>query len=450
MVHHRRPSGRRPVRAAENFLLVLLVSLVAILPGTAVQPPAEALPAPGESAPTAPAAAAHAPLVLDLPSALSLALGHQPRIAAARASLAASQDGQRALCSLHVPDAIAHQLPIRRQQAALGVTASVAGVAGAEYEAVYAVTRTYYTVLYAREQEKLARGVVERLSAIHDSAKRMLDAGARNVTSSDVGKSLVYLRLAEAKRVQASEGVQRALAALKEAIGLEPGVCIDVPEAPLPVPEVKPCRGDVIALALARRSELIQANIFVEVVGLEADAQATSHHLRMETFASGSDLHAHTVPPGIHNTEYRPGGIPPEMPYSLAGSRCERVQHTRDLQGRAVAVVEATRNLIVLEADNAFLQWEQASQQVPLAREAADAAEKVANDLNKDFTAGLNVKVEDVTNARVLAAQARSQYNDYLYRMILELADLERITAGGFCAGLAGAAGPPPPPAKGK
>ena len=38
--------------------------------------------------------------------------------------------------------------------------------------------------------------------------------------------------------------------------------------------------------------------------------------------------------------------------------------------------------------------------------------------------------------ARVLAAQSRAQYNEYLYHKILALADLERITAGGFCARL--------------
>src|SRR5439155_1562384 len=38
--------------------------------------------------------------------------------------------------------------------------------------------------------------------------------------------------------------------------------------------------------------------------------------------------------------------------------------------------------------------------------------------------------------------------NEYLYREILALADLERVTAGGFCAGLAvpAAAGTPPTP----
>ena len=74
--------------------------------------------------------------------------------------------------------------------------------------------------------------------------------------------------------------------------------------------------------------------------------------------------------------------------------------------------------------------------QIPQAREAAEAGDKLADDVNRDFTAGLRVKVEDVVNGRVLASQARSQYNEFLYRQILALADLERITGGAFSAHL--------------
>jgi hypothetical protein len=61
----------------------------------------------------------------------------------------------------------------------------------------------------------------------------------------------------------------------------------------------------------------------------------------------------------------------------------------------------------------------------------------LARDLNKDFTAGLKVKVEDVINAWVLASQARAQYNEALYKEIIGMAELERVTAGGFNARLA-------------
>jgi TP901-1 family phage major tail protein len=156
----------------------------------------------------------------------------------------------------------------------------------------------------------------------------------------------------------------------------------------------------------------------------------------VQTFAAGSDLHARPVPPEVRNTEYRPGAVPPEMPGLLVGSRAERVRHAETLSGRAGAVVEVTRGLIALEAADAFLRWEEAAQQARQARKAAEAGDKLADELSKDFAAGLKVKVEEVVTARVLASEARAQYNEALYRQVVALADLERVTAGGVHAGL--------------
>jgi outer membrane protein TolC len=406
-------------------LLAVLFVLLAHRTGRAADPLDHILPTPPAAPPQV--------TKLTLPECVHLALERQPRLAASRASLAAAEDGKGALDALRLLATLDAEIPIRRKQAGLGVSAAVAGLDRAERDVVYAVTRTYFTVLYAREQERVAQSVVGRLSAIHDAARRQLEGGARDVTSVDVNRSAVYLRLAETKRTQATQGVKRALVALREAIGLDADVRLDVPVAHFPVSEVRPDRDEVVRSALARRGDMIQASIFAQVVCLEVDAQATSFQKRMETFAAGSDIHARSIPQEEHNSEYRPGAVPPEMPTLLAGSRVERMKRAQTLATRAAAVVDVTRNLITLEAEDAFLRWEEATQEARQAREAAETGDKLADDLNKDFTAGSKVKVEDVINFRVLAAQARSQYNEYLYRQILALADLERITAGGFC-----------------
>lgn len=385
--------------------------------------------------------------ILSLSECLQIALQRQPRIAAQRASLAAAADGKRALDALRAAEIVDHEIPIRRRQAALGITAAIAAVDQAERETIYAVTRTYYTALYAREQQRVTNRVVESLSAVHESAQQMLKTGARDVTATDVNRTLVYLRQAQAKQAQAAQGEKRALAALKEAMGLGPHESLAVPADRLPEPDVRPSREEVVALALARRGELVQASIFAQVACLEVEAQGTSIHRRMDTFAAGSDIHSRQVPQGSHNNDYRPGATPPEMPTLLVGSKAERMQHARDLHARALAVVEVTHNLIALEAEDAYLRWEETSLEVPRAREAAEAGDKLADDLNKDFTSGLRVKVEEVVSARVLAAQSRAQFNEYLYNQILALAELERVTAGGFHAGLVDSSGSPSRPA---
>lgn len=386
-----------------------------------------------------PAAAAQAApaMTLGLSECLELAFQRQPRIAVQRASLAAAEDGVRSLDDLKVPVLLAPDLPVRRRQACLGVTAAAAGLDQVERETTYAVTRTYVTVLYAREQEQVARSIVDRLTTTRNAAKQQLDAGARDVSASDVNRASVYLRLAQAKVTQASQGVKRALAALKEAIGLGQDDMLEVPADRLTEPKARPNREEIMAATLARRGEIIRASIFEQVACLEVEAQSSNHHKRVETFAAGSDIHSVLVPEGTHNTDYRPGGVPPEMPTLLVGERPDRIKHAEDLHTRAVSVLDTTRGLIALEAQDAFLRWQEAAREARETRDAADAADKLAEDVNKDFTSGLKVKVEDVVNARVLAATARSQYNEYLYREILALVDLERISAGAFSAGLA-------------
>jgi outer membrane protein TolC len=439
MMHHWRFQGGFPVRVvarlASAFLLYLAASLTTAQPTAGAEMPV--------SSRTGPTPAFLVPSqTLDLATCIHLALERQPRIAAQQATLTASQDGREALEKLHFPAGLDPEIPVRRRQAALGVTAAAAGLEQDQRDAAYAVARTYFTVLYAREQERIARGVVDRNGATRDAAQRGLDAGAADLTSADVNRATVYQRLAETRRIQATSGVKRALAALKEAIGLEPECLLDVPPGRLPEPDVRPNRDEVVVSALARRGEMIQAGIFAQVVCLEIEAQGTSVLQRMQTFAAGTDIHARPVPQGVRSSEYRPGAVAPEMPGLLAGNRSERVQHTRALYARAGAMVATTRNLIALEADDAFLRWEEASQQADAARGAADSGDKLANEQNRDFIAGLKVKVDEVVNAQVVAAMARSQYNEFLYQQVLALADLERVTAGGFCAGLVEPTGP--------
>lgn len=288
--------------------------------------------------PSGPSSAVSAP-PLNLEGCIALALQKQPSVAVGHASLAAATDAQRALDCLRFPANLVHELPIRRHQAELGVTAATAGLTQDEQDVFYAVTRTYFTVVYAREQERLARSLVERLQTTHDLAARMLKEGARDVADSDVDRSSIYLDLAETRRMQATAGVPRALAALREAVGT--GACVEftITDDHLPKPDARPCREQILSLALERRGDLILANTFAEIAALEVEAQKSSTHQRMETFAIGGDIHARAVPAGEHNHDYRPGALPPEMPAVLVGCKAERVARACSLSQRAAAAV---------------------------------------------------------------------------------------------------------------
>jgi outer membrane protein TolC len=374
---------------------------------------------------------------LTLAECLQIALTHQPALAAAEASVAAAQAQRQALDDLHVPPILAagRELPIRRHQADLGVTIAQAGLDVTRRETVYAVTRTYYSAVFARQQKKVADNVVSQFTDALDNGRRLLNAGARQVTKNDVEKTEAYLRLAEARRYEATRGAAVALAALREAMGVGPDYPLDVAATELPAPEFQVSRAEVLAQALARRGELVQATNAAEAIALEADAQETSCLPTHTTFAAYVDIHVRPIPQGASNHEYRPGAVGLEMPTMLVGKRSDRVERAHALSARAAAVVDKTRNLIALEVEDAFLKWQEAVQQAAKNRRAAELGEKLAVANLNDLKADQNVVFRDVLEAVLLGAQARLSYNEAVFHYVNALAALERATGGGFCAG---------------
>lgn len=432
---------RRPHRPRCSWLPTRLMVSFFVCLGVAV-PPALAQqlgepigPPPAASATGGPAPAATAPLTLD--ECVRIGMEGQPALAAARASLAAADAQKRALDKLCLASLVSRELPIRKEQASLGVTIAAAGLQQAEWETLYAITRNYFSAVYARKQEQVANDVIDKLKVTRDRVAKLLkDKEVVQVTQNDLDKlnlniDLYRLRLAEAQR-----GAELALAALREAMGM-PHDC----PLPLALTELPPAvegleLRPLIDLALARRGELAQARTAARVTELEVEAQGTSLPLTMtmRTFAMVSDIHSRPIPQGVSNREYRPGAIGLDMPPMLAGRRHDRQQRARELSARAGSVVDKTTNLIVLETEAAYLKWKEAADRVRILAPMVTTADQLAERVHKQDQAGKGPGEESL-RARTLLEQVRSQYNEALYLHTLALAALERVTAGGLQPG---------------
>jgi outer membrane protein TolC len=381
---------------------------------------------------------------LHLSECLAIAHDQQPALIAHRASLAAAQAQSEGLEKLPVPTFLRRDLPIRRKQACLGITIAEAGLEQAEWDNVYAVTRTYFGVIYAREQKQVAENVAASLRFYQERVSDVVKKGeSREWTTSTVDKISVYLGLAETRAAEAARGIDRATSALREAMGLPPEAPVQIADSKLPTPQAQATREEIVSLALARRGELVQAATAKRVVHLEVRAQDTSCRPRMESFAAVVDVHARPVPQGFNNGEYRPGATSLEMPVEFAGPRAYRVDRARDLDIRAGAVVDKTRNLIALDAEDAFFKWEEAVRKVRQTRDASRAGSRLSRTTREDFTGGQKVRIEDILTNEVLAGQAQAAFNEAIYQQLISLAGLQRVTAGGFDPGLAAAPGAP-------
>ncbi|MBY0522862.1 MAG: TolC family protein [Gemmataceae bacterium] len=368
-----------------------------------------------------------------LEEAIRWALEQQPNIAAARASLAAAQSGQMALENLRAIPLLpgSHELPIRRKQAGLGVCAAEAALKLAEQETVYAVTRTYYSVLFAQAQENVAREAIELLQKTRAKVEEALKGKNPNIKKSDLKRLDVYIAMGQTRQEEAAQGTQRALAALREAIGIGPECCLAITDSQFPPVRDGLCKGDLIQLALAHRPDLRRAQLFAEIVYLEADAQGKACGPAVRTFAAGADIHAKPAPQGIANGEYRPGALNPEMPTLLVGKKCDRVQRATEFGVHATSLVEKTRGLVVLEVEDAFFRWSETSSNVRRLAGVSAQADEVAKEAQDALTDVGNA--EDAVRTQVLAAQVKAQYNEAVFHHALVLATIERATGAAFC-----------------
>ena len=424
----------RSCRFPQRILRLALASLVPLLVCLVPRGRADTLPEPAHTE------AANPPLTMQ--TCRQIALTNQPTIAATRTALKAALDRVDALQNLRVPKCLARDLPIRRKQAALGVTIAQASIVQAEAETLHGISVGYLGALYATQQLRLTddpnEGIRRRLKDLQTLVNELVSRKQRRDVTlpehSDLVKS--FLHTLDGRVQEAQQGKLRALAALREAMGVGPDFVIALPDRNLPCPRVKPQLNELIALALARRGEMIQSVAFAEVVCLEIEAQATSCRPNMRTFASGSDIHAKPVPSGdLGGVNFRPSIVGPDMPPSLTGSREARVQQAHDYYERAQALTAKTRNLIVLEVEDLYRRWadktEKAAHLEKAYREARTFSEKIKVSFNKEER-GSYPNVDEVLNAGLITTRLQLEWKEAHYQALLALAALERATAGGF------------------
>ena len=105
-------------------------------------------------------------------------------------------------------------------------------------------------------------------------------------------------------------------------------------------------------------------------------------------------------------------------------------------------MAEKTRNLVALEAEDATLRWVQYDTEAKKLGEAANGFDDYGRDVSSKFALDKPgyPTVDDVLAAQQKATQVRIEAVEARFRRLAVLANLERLTAGAFCADLEPAA----------
>ncbi len=379
---------------------------------------------------------------LELRDCLEIGQANQPAIKAAKASLASGERGYLALQNFsRTVELLSADLPCRRLQAQKGIVASCAEVLKAQQENTYDVTRLYFTYVYATQQEQTAGDIVEQMETFYRVAEDILKAGIVDPKVKINNFTLYALddAIGEIRRLREKAGMGRkqSLAALKEAMGVDQTFEFVPGLKELPIMAGTVNLETVIALAMERRPELVQAAVVLDVTRIEVSAQGRLNHRKtVQTFASGSDLHSRLLQPPLRNGEYRPGPVPPEMPTILAGSREDRVARALELVTRQEAVYEKVVGLLKLEATNAFLTWESTADRVKDAKIRYERGLKVLEESRA--AAAARPDPELLVKNEALAGKAQAEFVEAVQRHLEALINLERVTGGGVKADFPG------------
>lgn len=375
---------------------------------------------------------------LSLGECIAIAVERQPALKAAQASRDSNAIGRQALYNIGpVGSLLSRDLPVRKAQADRGVTAADADVQKTYNEVVHDVTRLYYSVVYAKLQDAHAKDVVAQLEAFADISKKLLDSPTPGeMTQAKYDTMIIAVAKVRKLRGKAETGVKRAEAALREAMGVSddsPEILVKDRKLPEMDQKVGLKKEQVVEMALSRRPEMVLAQAGADAFRLEVCAQDRVRFRRkVPTFAAGSDIHARMFPSGSRDPDrdYRPEPVLPEMPSLVVGRRSERVARVQALSRRADSVQEKARNLIVLEAETTYFDFEDAAKSVGIAKESLAASRDLMDRVREGFDNPKAPK-DQLVLSYGQAAEAQAEYNLALFQYVLDMAAMERVTAGG-------------------
>ena len=377
---------------------------------------------------------------LSLGECVTIALQRQPALRAVLESTAAVEAGYKALINTGTAATlVSPDLDVRKQQAMRGRMATSAEYQKLHNEVVQDVTRLYYTAVYAQQQHELATRFVARLDTLIQITDEYLKtAPAAELKESGLNTLKLQLMkkgLGDARRLQAEArfGREKALAGLREVMAVDARTFpFQIKDKALPVMSRNALTRDRVAeLALDRRPELVLAAAGVDAFRLEVYAQGKIPFKRVApTLALGTDIHAKEIPAPNRGTDYRPGGILPEMPPQLVGSKYDRVCRAMAFARRAEALYDKARNLILLEAETAYIDFALASEQLAIATEQFELSKQMQKQARD--AAEVTKAKDQLVLVEMQAAQAQSGYFEAVHKYLLALAALERVTAGGI------------------
>ena len=400
---------------------------------------------------------------LDLNSCIYLALGNNPRISSAFNDVLASdarikqvwanyfptiswQTGYTRLRQLQLSDALGRnlefnyyllgQISLQQMLYDFGVTQNQATIRRLDYEnfkkefeatvndVIFQTKSSYFTVLYAYENKKVAQYSVDKFSRFYKQAKAYYRTGRSPKV--DVTIAETNLSNAKLKLIQAENSVNIAIANLNYSMGL-PYLKNYVISERLEYKPLDLSFEDMIKYAKDSRPELKQAEIKVEqmnqTVKLAKKSYFPTISLEGQYQRGGRTWNS--------NYGFNIGGYLTFPAVNMMLVRNE-IREAKYLYDKELANAKNTQNNIYLELQKAYLKLIEKKNQLPVAQLQEKQASENFNLSFRMYGVGVGSPSE-VKDAEITYENAQLTYYSSVYEYNMAKAELEKAIGRNLC-----------------
>lgn len=400
---------------------------------------------------------------LDLNTCIYLALGNNPRISSAFNDILASdarikqvwanyfptwswQTGYTRLRQLQLSDALGRnlefnyyllgQISLQQMLYDFGVTQNQATIRKLDYEnfkkvfestvndVIFQTKSSYFTVLYAYENKKVAQDSVDKFSRFYKQAKVYYRTGRSPKV--DVTIAETNLSNAKLKLIQAENSVNIAIANLNYAMGL-PYLKNYVISERLEYKPLDLSFEEMIEFARESRPELKQAEIKVEqmnqTIKLAKKSYFPTLSIEGQYQRGGRSWNS--------NYGFNIGGYLTFPAVNMMLVRNE-IREAKYLYDKELANAKNTQHNIYLELQKAYLKLLEKKNQLPVAQLQEKQANENFNLSFKMYGVGVGSPSE-VKDAEITYENAQLTYYSSIYEYNLAKAELEKAIGRNLC-----------------
>jgi outer membrane protein TolC len=329
------------------------------------------------------------------------------------------------------------KIKTRHAQAQLGVSVAETDIIKSRQQAIFDVTQAYHGIQLTNDLEAALGDTAGNLKAIESLVARLIEQGDEFVTSVDLSRVRTTRLLVETDKVGVVRAREVAQAALRQAMGVGDSAYVDIAEPNLLLRTEQIELPDVLSEAMSQRPELRKARLATTVAELErkvAKAQYAPDIGLFSRFSTVYDDRNFPNPNGQQQEQFAVG-IAGSVPLYAGGRRPAENRRAAWQQAQARQTVELVESLIALELTKAYVEYVEAGEQLPLALEAMQEANKTLEGYRNQYLGGFIEDAnmpdyfEDLVASRFLLMQARSRYTQVVFAYNMSLARI-RLASG--------------------